>query len=75
MNETPARPVARPGLVLALLGVYRLFGGQGGWLTWLVLAIGVFDLIGGLMMMSLARQITEAEEKDTSTSSSDPVEQ
>jgi hypothetical protein len=63
------------GLVLALLGVYRLFGGQGGWLTWLVLAIGVFDLIGGLMMMSLARQITEAEEKDTSTSSSDPVEQ
>lgn len=50
------------GALLAAVGAWRLSGGSTGWLTWLVIIIGVFDLLGGLFMLSLSRRIQAAEE-------------
>ena len=33
--------------------------GDGGLLTWFILGIGVIDLLGGLMMLSLAKQMEQ----------------
>ncbi|GAA5159706.1 DUF308 domain-containing protein [Ornithinimicrobium tianjinense] len=50
------------GALLAGVGFWRLSGGSTGWLTWLVIVIGVFDLLGGLFMLSISRRIQAAEE-------------
>lgn len=47
------------GAILAVLGVSRLTGGEGGLLTWFILGIGVIDLLGGLMMLSMAKQMDQ----------------
>lgn len=49
------------GVALTALGLYRFATGDGGWLTWFILAIGAFDLIGGMLMQSMARQLDERE--------------
>lgn len=50
------------GALLTAYGLWRLTTPATGWLTGLVLAIGVFDLLGGLFMLSIARRI-EGEAK------------
>ncbi|AXH96813.1 hypothetical protein [Ornithinimicrobium avium] len=53
------------GVLLTLYGLWRLMGAGGtGWITVVVLAIGVLDLLGGLMMLSLARTSAERDEAD-----------
>ena len=50
------------GALLTAVGAWRLSGGSTGWLTWLVIIIGVFDLLGGLFMLSISRRIQAAQE-------------
>lgn len=50
------------GALLAGVGAWRLADGSTGWLTWLVIVIGVFDLLGGFFMLSISRRIRAAEE-------------
>lgn len=48
------------GVLLTLYGLWRLTGAGGtGWITVVVLVIGVLDLLGGLMMLGLARTAAE----------------
>ena len=49
------------GLVLTFFGLQRWMAGDTGVLTWFVLGIGAFDLIGGWMMFQLARQVGPEE--------------
>ena len=78
-EETPAKPDPRRspqslrrrgwlyviiGLVLTFFGVQRWLAGDTGVLTWFVLGIGAFDLIGGWMMFNLARQLSSQETAD-----------
>lgn len=53
------------GVLLSVFGLWRLVGGDGGWLTILVLGIGVMDLLGGLFMLSLSRRIGAASSAGT----------
>lgn len=48
------------GALLTLFGFWRLNAVGSGWLTVLVLAIGVLDLLGGVFMLSLSRRAAEA---------------
>lgn len=53
------------GVLLTLYGLWRLLSAGGtGWITIVVLAIGVLDLVGGLMMLSLARTAAERDEAE-----------
>ncbi|HSP59942.1 MAG TPA: DUF308 domain-containing protein [Ornithinimicrobium sp.] len=47
------------GAILTMLGVFRLTSGEGGLLTWFILGIGVIDVLGGVMMLSLAKQMEQ----------------
>lgn len=73
-EDAPARPDPRQnprtlrrrgylylgiGAILTVLGVFRMTSGDGGLLTWFILGIGVIDLLGGLMMLSLAKQMDQ----------------
>ncbi|MGD8199174.1 DUF308 domain-containing protein [Ornithinimicrobium sp. W1679] len=73
-DGTPARPDPRQnpktlrrraylylgiGALLTVLGVFRMTSGDGGLLTWFILGIGVIDLLGGVMMLSLAKQMEQ----------------
>ncbi|WP_134771979.1 hypothetical protein [Ornithinimicrobium flavum] len=49
------------GLVLTVFGLQRWLAGDTGVLTWFVLGIGAFDLIGGWLMFQLARQAAPEE--------------
>lgn len=49
------------GFILTALGLQRWLSGDTGILTWFVLGIGAFDLVGGWMMMNLSRRIAEVE--------------
>lgn len=44
------------GAVLTAYGAWQLSTGNAGWLTYVVLAIGVFDLVGGLVMLNVSRR-------------------
>lgn len=50
------------GLVLTFFGVQRWMGGDPDLLTWFILGIGAFDLIGGWLMFQLARQSSTGED-------------
>lgn len=52
------------GALLTVFGLWRLTTDTSGWLTLLVLGIGVLDLLGGLFMLSIAKR---AEERDGDT--------
>lgn len=53
------------GAVLVLFGLWRLTTEGSGWLTLLVLGIGVLDLLGGLAMLATARRAAESEAAGT----------
>lgn len=48
------------GVVLVAYGVWRIMEGDSGFLTWLILGIGAFDLLGGWMMSAMATQVEAA---------------
>lgn len=51
------------GVLLTAYGLWRLTGAGGtGWITIVVIVIGVVDLLGGLMMLSLARAAAAGQE-------------
>lgn len=49
------------GLILVFFGAQRWIGGDSGWLTWLIIGIGIFDLIGGWMMFQTSRILASQE--------------
>lgn len=53
------------GVLLTAYGLWRLTGAGGtGWITVVVIVIGVVDVLGGLMMLSLARAAAAARETE-----------
>ena len=49
------------GVVLTFFGLQRWMAGDTGVLTWFIVGIGVFDLIGGWMMFTTSRQLAARE--------------
>lgn len=53
------------GVLLLAFGLWRLEAVGSNWLTILVVGIGIMDLLGGLLMLSLARQAASAQADPT----------
>lgn len=55
------------GVLLTVFGLWRLVTGDSGWLTILVVVIGVMDLLGGVFMLSLSRRAPRAGSTSATT--------
>lgn len=53
------------GVLLLAFGLWRLEAVGSSWLTILVVGIGIMDLLGGLLMLSLARKAVSAQADPT----------
>ena len=60
------------GFVLGVIGVLRWTDGDRGWFTWIILAIAAFDLLGGQLMLSMARQL-QSKQDDASLPPTTPT--
>jgi hypothetical protein len=57
------------GVVLTALGLFRFGTGDGNWITWFLLGIGIFDLVGGAFMRSLAQKMEAGDPQDAAETS------
>lgn len=62
------------GVILTFFGAQRWMAGDTGLLTWFILGIGAFDLIGGWLMFTTSRRLAEHEAAGTTGASGTPTD-